>query len=179
MTPTDDMGCFSATIPLAKDVSEEHLKHLATGTQAMEEHLVKALADTERVRMLARNAQAQANLVAQLQAQVSRAKEREDLLRTQLAAKEIEVDEIYDAFNAELDGMYNDIALATPDGVQAALRRDLQTAKGKRNELALENQRLRDELAKEKLRREQMAGVLKSAGGPAVSVAHDEATLEA
>lgn len=51
--------------------------------------------------------------------------------------------------------MYNDISLGTPDEVQAALRKDLQNAKASRNELALANQRLRDELAKERLKREQ------------------------
>lgn len=179
VSPTDDIGGLSATVPLGKDTPEESLKLLASGTQAVEDHLVQALADTERVRMLARNASAQADLVVQLQGQVARAKEREDLLRTQLAAREMEVDEVYDAFNAELDGMYNDISLGTGDAVQAALRKDLQAAKRERNGLALENQRLRDELAKGKLRREQMAGVLRSHGGPAVSVAHDEAILEA
>ncbi|GMK59311.1 hypothetical protein CspeluHIS016_0703260 [Cutaneotrichosporon spelunceum] len=174
MSSTDDVAGFSATIPLTKGASEEHLKALVSGTQAIEDQLAQALADTERVRMLARNANAQADLIVQLEAQVARAKEREDLLCTQLSAKEIEVDEIYDAFNVELDGMYNDIALGTEDAVQEALRLDLQTAKGKRNELALENQRLRDELAKERLRREQMAGVLRLQGGPALSVAHDK-----
>lgn len=51
--------------------------------------------------------------------------------------------------------MYNDISLGTPDAVQAALRKDLQDTKASRNEMALENQRLRDRLAKEKLMREQ------------------------
>ncbi|BEI91751.1 uncharacterized protein CcaverHIS019_0405710 [Cutaneotrichosporon cavernicola] len=175
ISSTDDVTSFGADIPLYKDSSEEQLKVLVNSTQAVEDHLAQALADTERVRMLARNASLQADLVAQLEAQVTRAKEREDLLHTQLAAKEMEVDEIYNAFNVELDGMYNDIALGTEDAVQTALRQDLQTTKGKRNELALENQRLRDELAKERLRREQMAGVLRMHGGPDLSVTHDEA----
>ncbi|CAK9786810.1 hypothetical protein CC85DRAFT_286503 [Cutaneotrichosporon oleaginosum] len=175
-SPTDEIG-FSTTVPLT-DPMEDQLKLLASNTRAVEERLAVALADTERVRMLARNAPSP-DLLSHLQGQVGRAKEREELLRSQLEAKGLEVDEIYNAFNAELDGMYNDISLSTPDEVQAALRKDLQAAKWRRNELALDNQRLRDELAKERLRREQMAALLRSAGGPTASVVQEDATLEA
>lgn len=51
--------------------------------------------------------------------------------------------------------MYNDITLPTPTDVEAALRRDLQSAKAKRNELDLENIRLRQQLEEERLQRKQ------------------------
>lgn len=49
-----------------------------------------------------------------------------------------EVDIIYEAFNEELDGMFNDANLPETEAF-TAMRRDLQLTKASRNELALEN----------------------------------------
>lgn len=70
-------------------------RSIATNTEALEMTLAHAMADTERVRMLARQVADTSSSVAALEAQLERAKEREDLLRRQLATKEVEVDEIY------------------------------------------------------------------------------------
>lgn len=93
---TDDLVGLAA-LPVAKPdpTTDNSIRSIASASEALESQLVQALADTERVRMLARRAMEQADQVAQLEAQVTRAKEREELLRTQLASKEIEVDEIY------------------------------------------------------------------------------------
>lgn len=60
--------------------------------------------------------------------------------------------------------MYSDITLPTPSDVEAALRRDLQAAKAKRNDLDLENHRLRQQLEEERLWREQMGRVVRADG---------------
>lgn len=70
-------------------------RSIVVNSEALETILSHALADTERVRMLARQAADNASLVTALQGQLERAKEREDLIRSQLSAKEMEVDEIY------------------------------------------------------------------------------------
>jgi hypothetical protein len=57
------------------------------------------------------------------------------------------------AFNTELDGMFNDAQLPPTESFKA-LRRDLQETKSKRNELALENARRRRELEEANLKRE-------------------------
>ena len=58
------------------------------------------------------------------------------------------------AFNTELDGMFNDAQLPETEAFDA-MRRDLQSAKASRNELALENMKLKRELAEANLKREQ------------------------
>lgn len=93
---SEDLPGFGASVPPKSDSStHDTVKTLAGTSEYLETLLAQALADAECVRMLARRATERAELVAQLEAQVSRAKEREELLQTQLAAKEMEVDEIY------------------------------------------------------------------------------------
>jgi len=67
------------------------------------------------------------------------------------------------AFNTELDGMYNDACLPQTEAFEA-MKRDLQSAKSKRNELDLENQRLKRELSESNLKREQWGRILKTQG---------------
>jgi len=121
--------------------------------------------------------------VKSLQAQVVRGKENQELLRGQLAEVQVEVDVIYEvcplvdltlrviceksidaqAFNTELDGMYNDTQLP-PTPALEAMRRDLQETKASRNDLALENMRLKRELEEANLKREQWAKILRERG---------------
>ena len=58
------------------------------------------------------------------------------------------------AFNTELDGMFNDISLPPTEAFEA-MRADLQETKSRRNELALENMKLKRELEEAKLKRDQ------------------------
>ena len=67
------------------------------------------------------------------------------------------------AFNTELDGMYNDACLPQTEAFEA-MKQDLQAAKSKRNELDLENQRLKRELSESNLKREQWGRILKTQG---------------
>jgi len=67
------------------------------------------------------------------------------------------------AFNTELDGMYNDTQLP-PTPALEAMRRDLQETKASRNDLALENMRLKRELEEANLKREQWARILRERG---------------
>lgn len=150
----------SPTAMAKADVEMEDLMLSILGTgDKLEQKLAAALADSERVRMLARTtAEAEAQSaagVAMHEGQLARAKERETLLSEQLHRRDLEVEEIYNAFNAELDGMYNDMTLPQPDAALAAMRRDLQETKAKRNAYELENNRLRMQLEEERLKREQ------------------------
>jgi hypothetical protein len=60
--------------------------------------------------------------------------------------------------------MYNDMTLPRPDAAGAALRVDLQAAKGERNALELENKRLKLELEEERLKREHWSQLLHARG---------------
>lgn len=84
------------------------------------------------------------------------ATERNALDKTQIADLQSELEAVYEvrfylsrlfdsaqydhlqAFNVELDGMFDDANLP-PDEAFAALRRDLQSTKAQRNDIRLEN----------------------------------------
>lgn len=70
---------------------------------------------------------------------------------------------IYEAFNTELDGIFEDAQLPSTEAFEA-LKRDLREAKGQRNDLALENMRLKRELEEANLKREQWSKVLREKG---------------
>lgn len=161
----------------AGDEFDDVTRALALSSDKLEATLVSALADAERVRMLVRSYDAQASRVASLEAALDEARERaaalevrlqqgrqsHDLLRAQLAAKELEVEEMYNAFNAELDGMYNDATLALEPQTEA-MRADLQRTKTRRNALEVENAKLRLEREEMELRLRQLAEVVRSNG---------------
>lgn len=155
------------------DELDDVTRALAHSSDKLESTLVSALADAERVRMLVRSYDAHATRTAslesaieearertsQLEAQIQQGKEAHELLRSQLAAKELEVEEMYNAFNAELDGMYNDATLELLPQTEA-MRADLQQTKTRRNALEVENSKLRLEREEMELRIRQMAEVL-------------------
>lgn len=159
------------------DELDDVARALSLSSDKLESTLVGALADAERVRMLVRTYDAQASRVSAVEGALDEARERaaaletrlqhgresHELLRAQLAAKELEVEEMYNAFNAELDGMYNDATLALEPQTEA-MRADLQATKVRRNALEVENARLRLEREEQDLRIRQLADVLRQNG---------------
>jgi regulator of replication initiation timing len=59
--------------------------------------------------------------------------------------------------------MYNDTELPATEAFEA-MKQDLKLAKASRNELALENMKLKRELEEERLKRDQWAKMLKEQG---------------
>ncbi|WOO83440.1 Rho guanine nucleotide exchange factor gef2 [Vanrija pseudolonga] len=149
---------------------EDVVRALVKTSDKLETRLKEALADTERVRMLARQAaeaeSQHASSTAVWESQIQRSKEREDLVREHLGMREMELDEIYKAFNTELDSMYNDLTLPQPDLAAAAMRKDLQETKAQRNQYQLENSRLKQQLDEERQKREHWAKLLRAHGIP-------------
>jgi hypothetical protein len=173
--------------PIPARDRDELSRAIVLGGDELESALADALADAERVKMFAAEAelvhpsrsQAPAQAAAEeaaaaaeayeatittMEGQLQRAKEREELLADQLRRRDLELEEIYNAFNAELDGMYNDMTLPRADGVVAALRQDVAAAKAARNTADLENRRLKLQIEEEKLKREQWSQLLHARG---------------
>ncbi|WWC97695.1 hypothetical protein V866_004579 [Kwoniella sp. B9012] len=113
-------------------------------------------------RVLLENDQ-QSQQIRSLQGQVIRYKEHQDLLQRQLGDAQIELDVIYEAFNTELDGMFNDAQLPETEAF-TALQNDLRATKASRNELDLENKKLKRELEEANLQKEQWARMLRAQG---------------
>ncbi|WWC91355.1 uncharacterized protein L201_006298 [Kwoniella dendrophila CBS 6074] len=67
------------------------------------------------------------------------------------------------AFNTELDGMFDDAQLPETEAF-VALKKDLQASKASRNQLELENKKLKRELEEANLKRDQWARMLQSQG---------------
>ncbi|KAL7421475.1 hypothetical protein Q5752_004362 [Cryptotrichosporon argae] len=142
-------------------VVDELARGVSVSLDRLERNLKASLGDLESAQAVSSD-EAQAEIAA-LKNQLVRAREREELVRRQLAESQIEVEEIYNAFNTELDALHSDTQLPVPASLEAA-RRDVRLATAARNALQLENARLRVELEDERLKREQWAEILRSQG---------------
>ncbi|EKM59750.1 uncharacterized protein PHACADRAFT_88401 [Phanerochaete carnosa HHB-10118-sp] len=74
-----------------------------------------------------------------------------------------EKDALYDAFNEELEGMFNDASLSE-DEAWAAMSRDIVEAKKARNETERQNLQLRHQLAEVEIQKESYAALLRAHG---------------
>ncbi|KAJ9106135.1 hypothetical protein QFC21_001277 [Naganishia friedmannii] len=72
------------------------------------------------------------------------------LANAQMADLKNELEAVYEAFNVELDGLFADATLPA-DEAFASLKRDLQSVTAQRNEMRLENIKLRRQLEEAKL----------------------------
>ncbi|RSH95410.1 hypothetical protein EHS25_000497 [Saitozyma podzolica] len=148
-------------------IVDDCARGIASVVDKLDAQLKAAQADNEAASVLvmrvAEENQQNSAKVEMLNAQVGRAKEGQELLRQQLSDVQIELDTIYEAFNVELDGMFNDANLPPTEAFEA-MKRDLKDAKAGRNELALENKRLKMELEEASLKREQWAKILREQG---------------
>lgn len=119
---------------------------LQTRLKEMAAELAERAADFEKSRLELQNAKRQCELV-------------KSLLADATAEKEI----MYEAFNEELDGMYNDANLPDDEAWQA-MSRDLRQTKETRNALTRENSQLKRQLAEAELQREEWGDLLRSHG---------------
>ncbi|WVQ75384.1 hypothetical protein IAR50_005004 [Cryptococcus sp. DSM 104548] len=148
-------------------VMDECARGIVQIVQRVDGHLRQAEADAEQAAGLARKVMGENNEktheMMSMRNQLHRAREHSELLQRQLGDSQIELDVVYEAFNTELDGMFNDAQLPETEAFQA-LRNDLQVTKANRNVLRLENQRLKRELEEANLKREQWARILRTQG---------------
>nr|XP_031862275.1 uncharacterized protein CI109_002240 [Kwoniella shandongensis]KAA5529347.1 hypothetical protein CI109_002240 [Kwoniella shandongensis] len=148
-------------------VMDECARGIVSIAERIDAHLKQAEGDSDQAAVLAKRLaqenEARLGEIRALQSQVQRSKEHQDLLQRQLGDAQIELDVIYEAFNTELDGMFNDAQLPETEAFQA-LRNNLQVTKADRNVLKLENTKLKRELEEANLKREQWARMLRAQG---------------
>jgi len=101
--------------------------------------------------------------VDKVSSDLQRTKAQCELLKNLLTDATAEKEIMYDAFNEELDGMFNDAHLPEAQAWDA-LTMDLRQAKDARNALTKENVKLRQELAECQLQRDQWAELLRTHG---------------
>ncbi|OCF31354.1 hypothetical protein I316_06959 [Kwoniella heveanensis BCC8398] len=139
-------------------VMDECARGAASIVDRVEGNLRQASSGCEQAALLATQLTSvndrQSQEILSLQGQLQRSRESHDLAQRQLHDAQIELDVIYEAFNTELDGMFDDAQLPETDAFRA-LQADLKTTKGQRNQLELENKKLRRELEEANLKRDQ------------------------
>ncbi|KAG2013296.1 signal transducer [Coprinopsis cinerea AmutBmut pab1-1] len=150
---TEQMTQFAKTMSSLTSDADQGLTRALSNQESLERDLnnlanqfKEKLLELERARLELQNAKRQTELV-------------KSLLADATAEKEI----MYEAFNEELDGMYNDINLPD-DEAFVALTKDLQTTKESRNELSQENSQLKRRLAEAELQRDEWAQLLRHHG---------------
>ncbi|ORY29168.1 hypothetical protein BCR39DRAFT_533070 [Naematelia encephala] len=148
-------------------VMEESARGISSMLERLDGNLKATLAEVEQAINLAErkvsNGRDRSSEIERLEAQVARSKDTQELMSQQLHDLQTELDVTYEAFNTELDGMFNDAQLPPTQAFQA-LQRDLQDVTAKRNDLALENIRLKRDLEEANLKREQWAKILRRQG---------------
>ncbi|WWC64175.1 uncharacterized protein I303_106783 [Kwoniella dejecticola CBS 10117] len=169
----DDYGVAPARSPISgrQEVDAIVLDECARGVSSIIERLEGHLRQAEMgnsqaitlAKQLIEDRQQHSQQLRTLQGQVLRSGEHNDLLQRQLGDAQIELDVIYEAFNTELDGMFSDAQLPETDAF-TALQNDLQTTKASRNMLELENRKLKYDLERANLEREQWARMLRPQG---------------
>ncbi|KAJ7180267.1 hypothetical protein C8R43DRAFT_972440 [Mycena crocata] len=119
---------------------------LESGIRQLTDDLKDRSAELEKTRLELQNARRQCELV-------------KSLLADATAEKEI----MYEAFNEELDSMYNDANLPD-DEAWASMSTDLQKTKEARNALSKENSQLKRRLAETEMQQEEWGALLRAHG---------------
>ncbi|KAF8165546.1 hypothetical protein B0H34DRAFT_689520 [Crassisporium funariophilum] len=152
-TSSGDVGDLGKTVDTLvseadKDLAQAQSNHelLQNELRRLASEFKERAADLERTRLELQNSKRQCELV-------------KSLLADATAEKEI----MYEAFNEELDGMYNDANLPD-DEAWVAMAKDLRTTKETRNNLSRENSQLKRKLAEVDLQREEWGDLLRAHG---------------
>ncbi|KAG5653030.1 hypothetical protein H0H81_002652 [Sphagnurus paluster] len=95
--------------------------------------------------------------------ELQHAKRQTELVKSLLADATAEKEIMYEAFNEELDGMYNDINLPD-DEAWVAMSEDLRQTKESRNALTKENSQLKLRLAEAEMQRDEWGALLRAHG---------------
>ncbi|KDR83964.1 hypothetical protein GALMADRAFT_133349 [Galerina marginata CBS 339.88] len=148
---TTDAGNLVKTIEVLATEAEKDLTNAQSNQDALQAELARLAAEfkeraaeLERTRLELQNSKRQCELV-------------KSLLADATAEKEI----MYEAFNEELDGMYNDANLPDDEAWQA-LSQDLRQTKEAKNNLSRENSQLKRRLAEVELEKEEWGDLLRA-----------------
>ncbi|CAA7260055.1 unnamed protein product [Cyclocybe aegerita] len=151
--PGTDVASFTRSIGILVTEADKDLVKAQASQDALQKDLARLAAEfkerateLERTRLDLQNSRRQCELV-------------KSLLADATAEKEI----MYEAFNEELDGMYNDANLPDDEAWQA-MSRDLRQTKEARNKLSRENSQLKRKLAEEELEKEEWGDLLRAHG---------------
>jgi chromosome segregation ATPase len=148
-----DAGEFVQQVDSLVSEADKDLANAQSNQEALQTELTRLAAEfKERAIELER---------ARLELQASR--RQCELVKSLLADATAEKEIMYEAFNEELDGMYNDANLPD-DEAWNALSHDLRQAKEAKNNLSRENSQLKRKLAEVELEKEEWGDLLRAQG---------------
>ncbi|KAG9038527.1 hypothetical protein FRB95_000748 [Tulasnella sp. JGI-2019a] len=147
-------------------VVDEYSRKMAELVDDAETHLRRVVENHEKLQATLEASgpqQQHPDEIARLQGEVARVKRQCDLVKKLLADASAENEIMYDAFNEELDGMFNDAGLPETEAWEA-LTQDLQQTKDARNNLAKENTTLKRTVQELQLQNTEWENLLRSHG---------------
>ncbi|RDB22757.1 hypothetical protein Hypma_010026 [Hypsizygus marmoreus] len=152
-TTPANIGDASRSIEMLASEAEKDLARAVSNQEALQHDLKQVSvelkersSELERARLELQNAKRQCEVV-------------KSLLSDATAEKEI----MYEAFNEELDGMYNDINLPDEEA-WVAMSKDLRQTKEARNTLSKENSQLKLRIAEADMQRDEWGAILRAHG---------------
>ncbi|KAF8484833.1 hypothetical protein DFH94DRAFT_716365 [Russula ochroleuca] len=145
----------------------EFLKSIEDAVSEADKSLVRAASNQEalsiNIGLLAADLKEKAGLLEKSRVELQSTKRQCELVKSLLADATAENEIMYEAFNEELDGMFNDAHLPDTDA-WAAMTRDLRQCKESRNALSKENSQLKRRLAEVESEKEEWAALLRRHG---------------
>lgn len=145
----------------------ECLKSIEESVSEADRSLVRAAASQEalsiNIGLLAADLKEKSSLLEKSRVELQSTKRQCVLVKSLLADATAENEIMYEAFNEELDGMFNDAHLPESDA-WAAMTRDLRQSKESRNALSKENSQLKRRLAELESEKEEWGVLLRRHG---------------
>ncbi|KAF8505702.1 hypothetical protein F5888DRAFT_1604130 [Russula emetica] len=149
------------------DRTTEFLKSIEESVSEADKSLVRAAASQEalsiNISLLAADLKEKASLLEKSRVELQNSKRQCGLVKSLLADATAENEIMYEAFNEELDGMFNDAHLPDTDAWDA-MTRDLRQSKESRNALSKENSQLKRRLAELESEKEEWGALLRRHG---------------
>ncbi|KAH9077249.1 hypothetical protein EDB83DRAFT_2504476 [Lactarius deliciosus] len=143
-TDTGRAGEFLRSIEDAASEADKSLLRAASNQEALAVDLGLVAVDLKE----------KVNVLEKSRVELQSTKRQCELVKSLLADATAENEIMYEAFNEELDGMFNDVRLPETDA-WAAMTRDLRQCKESRNALSKENSQLKRRLAELESEREE------------------------
>jgi len=145
----------------------DFLRSIEEAVSEADKSLVRAASSQEAlaidVGLLATDLKEKAGLLEKARLELQSTKRQCELVKSLLADATAENEIMYEAFNEELDGMFNDMHLPETDA-WAAVTRDLRQSKESRNALSKENSQLKRRMTELESEKEEWGALLRQHG---------------
>ncbi|KAI0251333.1 hypothetical protein BJV78DRAFT_1275422 [Lactifluus subvellereus] len=168
MTPRSQFRASKEAASTGSDaMTGDFLRSIEDAVSEADKSLVRAASSQEAlaidVGLLATDLKEKTSLLEKARLELQSTKRQCALVKSLLADTTAENEIMYEAFNEELDGMFNDMHLPETDA-WAAVTRDLRQSKESRNALSKENSQLKRRMTELESEKEEWGAILRQHG---------------